>query len=128
MWRAHFVFAAFVLIAQAAPPPKKAPPRAHAAPAHAAPVPPSGVDGRVGRGVGVGSGNEVGVGGGVGGLAGGVVVGGRLVIHVGPHKTGTSSTQYFLVQNVAWLNKTYGIQVSRKGPESAKCGQASQPS
>jgi len=36
---------------------------------------------------------------------------GRLVIHVGPHKTGTSSTQFFLVQHVAWLNATFGIQV-----------------
>ena len=42
--------------------------------------------------------------------------GGRLVVHVGPHKTGTSSTQYFLVQNAAWLNETYGIKVSNGKP------------
>lgn len=35
----------------------------------------------------------------------------RLIIHVGPHKTGTTSLQTFLVEKAAWLESEYGVSV-----------------
>ena len=35
-----------------------------------------------------------------------------LVIHVGPHKTGTTSFQNFLHDNAEWLQRDYGIFVA----------------
>ena len=36
---------------------------------------------------------------------------GRLVIHVGPHKTGTSSAQTFLVEHAAWVYSRFGVRI-----------------
>ena len=38
--------------------------------------------------------------------------GGRLVLHVGPHKTGTTSTQAFLIEHSEWLLNSFGIHVA----------------
>ena len=37
-------------------------------------------------------------------------VGGRLVIHAGPHKTGTTSVQRFLEAEGAWLAAAFGVR------------------
>jgi len=38
---------------------------------------------------------------------------GRLVVHVGPHKTGTSSTQAFLLQHAEWLSGAFvGLKIA----------------
>ena len=38
--------------------------------------------------------------------------GGRLVLHVGPHKTGTTSTQAFLIEHSEWLHDTFGVHIA----------------
>ncbi|CAK9049613.1 unnamed protein product [Durusdinium trenchii] len=35
-----------------------------------------------------------------------------LVVHIGPHKTGTTTFQTFLIKNAEWLWKEYGISVA----------------
>jgi len=52
-------------------------------------------------------------------LAAEICRGPRLIIHVGPHKTGTTSFQTFLVEKAAWLESEYGVSV---GFSKAKAG------
>ena len=46
--------------------------------------------------------------------------GGRLIVHVGPHKTATSSTQYFLNRLSDHVFKKYGIRVAASDEPSSK--------
>ncbi|CAE7264482.1 unnamed protein product [Symbiodinium natans] len=52
----------------------------------------------------------------------------RLIIHVGPHQTGTASLQTFLVEKASWLESEYGISVglskAQAGHEMAQLIQA----
>ena len=45
---------------------------------------------------------------------------GRLIVHVGPHKTATSSTQYFLNRLSDHVFKKYGIRVAASDEPSSK--------
>lgn len=40
-------------------------------------------------------------------------VGGHLILHVGPHKTGSSHVQNFIHTNAPWIQKTLGIHVEQ---------------
>ncbi|CAE7220473.1 rplV [Symbiodinium sp. CCMP2592] len=48
-----------------------------------------------------------------------VCKGPRLVVHVGPHKTGTSAFQYFLMSNEAWLQNRWGVSLGFRGNPKA---------
>ena len=43
----------------------------------------------------------------------------RMLIHVGPHKTGTSAFQNFLVENEAWLKEKWGVSLGFRGHPKA---------
>ncbi|CAE7734476.1 unnamed protein product [Symbiodinium sp. CCMP2592] len=44
----------------------------------------------------------------------------RLIVHVGPHKTGTTALQEFLMNNRGWLRKKWGVAVGYTGgPKNA---------
>ncbi|OLQ04671.1 hypothetical protein AK812_SmicGene12242 [Symbiodinium microadriaticum] len=49
-----------------------------------------------------------------------VCVGPRLVLHVGPHKTGTTAFQEFLIKHADWLKEEFGVTVGfREAKEGA---------
>ncbi|CAE7591541.1 unnamed protein product, partial [Symbiodinium sp. CCMP2456] len=49
-----------------------------------------------------------------------VCVGPRLILHVGPHKTGTTAFQEFLIKHADWLKEEFGVTVGfREAKEGA---------